>query len=170
MVEHRRSRRILTLVFVAVILALSNLGTTLAADADNPLAPLDTSSPRATLSNFVGTMNNAHTHLMETVQSYLNSSRLYLSMEERAEIDRLYEKFDIARRTLNLSEMPAALPESISVYRVLQLKEVLDRLELPAFGSIPDATAMEAAQFKRWTIPDTEKVRARVNICSRRRP
>jgi MscS family membrane protein len=78
------------------------------------------------------------------------------------EVDSLLGQLELARRTLNLSELPAALAESLSMYRVLQLKEVLDRLELPAFESIPDAAAMESRQFKRWTLPDTEITIARV--------
>jgi len=156
------ARRILTLVFAPLILLLSLLGGVLAADAGNPLTPADTSSPRATFRGFVETLNHSHAQLMEIVKSYLGSSRLYLSTAERMEVDRVLEQLELARRTLNLSELPAALAESLSMYRVLQLKEVLDRLELPAFESIPDAAAMESGTFKRWTLPGTEITIARV--------
>jgi len=156
------SRRILTLVFAPLILLLSHLGGALAVDAVNPLTPADTSSPRATLRGFVESLNDGHAQLKEILKSYLSSSRLYLSAAERMEVDILMEQLELARRTLNLSELPAALAESLSMYRVLQLKEVLDRLDLPAFESIPDAAAMESEQFKRWTLPGTEITIARV--------
>ena len=38
----------------------------------------------------------------------------------------------------------------------IQLKEVLDRIDLPPIESIPDAQTMAKAEFKRWTIPGTE--------------
>ena len=158
------SRRLLTLIIAPFILLLSHLGGALAADSANPLTPADTSSPRATLSGFVEAVNTGHAQLKEILKSYLSSSRLYLSAEERAAVDRLLENVALARRTLNLSELPAALTqtESLSRNRILQLKEVLDRLELPAFESVPDAAAMESRQFKRWTIPGTEITIARV--------
>jgi MscS family membrane protein len=151
-----------TLILASLILLLSHFGDTLAADADNPLARADTSSPRATLTGFVETLNQGHAQVKEILKSYLSSSRLYLSAAERVEVDRLLEQLELARRTLNLSELPAALAESLSMYRILQLKEVLDRLELPASESIPDAAAMESEQFKRWTLPGTEITIARV--------
>jgi MscS family membrane protein len=154
------SRRILTLAGLVLLLWLP--GGVLAVDTDNPLAPADTSSPRATLSGFIESLNHGHAQLTEIIKSYFGSSRLYLSAEERMEVDILMDKLELARRTLNLSELPAALAESLSMYHVLQLKEVLDRLELPDFESIPDAAAMESETFKRWTLPGTEITIARV--------
>jgi MscS family membrane protein len=150
------SRRIPTLIYALLMLLLSQLGGAFAADTGNPLTPADTSSPRATLKGFVETVNQSHAQLTEIVKSYFSSSRLYLSAVERTEVDLVLGKLELARRTLNLSELPAALAESLSMYRVLQLKEVLDRLEPPAFESIPDAAAMESEPFKRWTLPGTE--------------
>jgi len=162
MIVQRESPGFVTLILASLILLLSHVGDTLAAGADNPLAPADTSSPRATLTGFVETLNQGHAQLKEILKSYLSSSRLYLSAAERVEVDRLLEQLELARRTLNLRELPAALAESLSMYRILQLKEVLDRLELPASESIPDAAAMESEQFKRWTLPGTEITIARV--------
>jgi MscS family membrane protein len=161
MVVPFESQRIRTLIFAFAIL-LSHLGGVLAADVRNPLTPADTSSPRATFRGFIETLNHGHAQLKEILKSYLSSSRLYLSAAERKEVDRLLEQLELARRTLDLSELPAALAESVSMYRILQLKEVLDRLELPAFESIPDAAAMESEPFKRWTLPGTEITIARV--------
>ena len=151
-----KSRRILTLIHVILVLSLWHPGGVLAADADNPLSTADTSSPRETLRGFVETLNQGHAQVKEIITSYLGSSRLYLSAGERTEVDHVLERIELARRTLNLSELPAALSESLSTYRVLQLKEVIDRIELPAFETIPDAAAMESAQFKRWSLPGTE--------------
>jgi len=156
------SRCIPTLILALLILLLLPPGGALAAKAGNPLSPADTSSPRATLKGLVETLNEGHEQLTGIVKSYFSSSRLYLSAAERTDVDRVLEKVELARRTLNLSELPAALSESLSRYRVLQLKEVLDRIELPAFESIPDAAAMESEPFKRWSLPGTEITIARV--------
>jgi MscS family membrane protein len=162
MVAQLKSRRILTLIPAILILLLWHHSGVLAADAGNPLSPADTSSPRETLRGFVETLNQGHAQVTEIVTSYFSSSRLYLSATERTEVDRVLEKIELARRTLNLSELPAALSESLSTYRVLQLKEVIDRIELPAFELIPDAAAMDSAQFKHWSLPGTEITIARV--------
>ena len=82
----------MSLILASLILLLSHFGDTLAADADNPLAPADTSSPRATLTGFVETLNQGHAQLKEILKSYLSSSRLYLSAAERVEVDRLLEQ------------------------------------------------------------------------------
>ena len=151
-----KPRRILTLIHAILVLLLWHPGGVLAAGADNPLSTADTSSPRETLRGFVETLNQGHAQVKEIIKSYLGSSRLYLSAGERTEVDHVHERIELARRTLNLSELPAALSGSLSTYRVLQLKEVLDRIELPAIEKIPDAAAMESAQFKRWSVPGTE--------------
>ncbi|MDH3831739.1 MAG: mechanosensitive ion channel family protein [Gammaproteobacteria bacterium] len=138
------------------MLSLWHQAGVLAADAGNPLSTADTSSPRETLRGFVETLNQGHAQVREIITSYLGSSRLYLSAAERNEVDHVLERIELARRTLNLSELPAALSGSLSTYRVLQLKEVIDRIELPAFEAIPDAAAMQSEQFKRWSLPGTE--------------
>ena len=114
MVVQPASRRILTLIFALLILLLSPPGGALAAEAGNPLSPADTSSPRATLKGVVETLNEGHEQLTGIVKSYFSSSRLYLSAAERTEVDRVLEKVELARRTLNLSELPAALSGSMS--------------------------------------------------------
>jgi MscS family membrane protein len=151
-----KPRRILSFIHLILMLSLWHHGGVLAADTGNPLSTADTSSPRETLRGFVETLNQGHAQVTEIITSYLGSSRLYLSAGERTEVDHVLERIELARRTLNLSELPAALSGSLSTYRVLQLKEVIDRIELPAFETIPDAAAMESAQFKRWSLPGTE--------------
>jgi len=69
MLVQPKSQRILTLFLASLILLLSHIGNSLAADTDNPLAPADTSSPRATPRDFVETMNRGHALLMEIVKS-----------------------------------------------------------------------------------------------------
>ena len=119
------SRRILILIFASLILLLSHRGGALAADAINPLTPADTISPRATLNGFVEAVNTGHAQLKEILKSYLSSSRLYLSAEERVEVDRLHENVALARRTLNLSELPAALTQTESLSRTRSTSTIL---------------------------------------------
>ncbi len=135
----------------------------------NPLAPADTSSPRSTLLGFIESVNTSHDQLALAVRSYRGSSRLYFSNKEIEEIDRVYENLDLARRTLNFAELPKALAVAEPLYRnrIFQLKEVLDRLELPAPELIPDTQMMASREFKRWTLPGTEIIIERVAKGSR---
>jgi hypothetical protein len=90
----RESRRILPITIL--ILHLSHMGAALAADADNPLTPADTSSPRSTLSGFIATLNQANARLGEIVKSYRSSSRLYFSDAEDVEVERVNDQVELA--------------------------------------------------------------------------
>ena len=109
----------------------------------NPLAPLDTSSPRATLQNF-----------RQTVDRIFACVR-----KDGAAAQRRPEHGNLLRDALtclDLSNVPSSLVNSEGGQAAVCLKEVLDRIPLPALAEIPDATAVQAGSLKRWRIPDTE--------------
>jgi MscS family membrane protein len=109
-----------------------------AAQAIHPLAPPDTSSPRATLKTFLDNMNNA-------VQAF--------KAHNRAEAIALAQR---AAHCLNLEKEPPALRYVLGFYATLYLKETLDRIEIPPDDSIPDAKAVRTEKISAWTIPYTE--------------
>jgi MscS family membrane protein len=51
---------------------------------------------------------------------------------------------------------PPVLRDTVAPERAIQLKEILDRIELPSFEAIPDQDAMARASSKRWRLPGTE--------------
>ncbi|MSP27073.1 MAG: hypothetical protein EXR80_01120 [Methylococcales bacterium] len=61
-----------------------------------------------------------------------------------------------AERALDLSELPPATVDETARRLMVQLKEVLDRIELAPIESIPDAQIMAKSEFKSWVIPNTE--------------
>ncbi len=128
----------------------------------NPLQPATTGSPRDTLQGFVETLNRTHVQIGKIIRSYFASKRLYLSAAEQAEVNQALQQLERIRGTLDLSEMPQALADKLAEARVLQLKEVLDRIDLPPFETVPDATDMRSREFRQWTIPNTEITIARV--------
>lgn len=132
------------------------------ASEENPLKPIDTSSPRATLQGFLEFMNEGYRTGYGAIQSYLASSKLYPSPEDLALMYGTRRRLESAERTLDLSGLPPATARESSRRRVIQLKEILDRVDFPPIQSIPDAQAMALAEFKRWTIPDSEIRIARV--------
>jgi MscS family membrane protein len=112
--------------------------TAAAATPTHPLAPPDTSSPRATLQTFLDNMNQA-------VRAYKAGHK-----------DEALTHAKRAARCLNLKEEPPALRYVLGFYATLYLKETLDRIELPPYEEIPDAKAVRAEHISSWTVPYTE--------------
>jgi MscS family membrane protein len=138
---------------IGSILALPNAAK--AADV-NPLRPIDTSSPRATLQDFVVTMDGAYRGMKEIMQGYAASHRLYPTADERHRRVELLSAAAKATKVLDLSDIPPVLHETVAAERAIQLKEILDRIELPPFESIPDQNAATGLPAKRWRLPNTE--------------
>jgi len=111
----------------------------------NPLKPPDTSSPRTTLHSFLDNMNRCHRILMgahglnAATHGFLTPD----SVRYMAELAEQY--FERSVYCLNLSEVPMAFRRERGYEAALQLKEVLDRIELPPDSLIPDEQAMEMA-------------------------
>ena len=123
---------------------------------DHPLRPIDTSSPRATLQDFIEITDDIYRRMRQVLEEYGESDRLYLSDAERQkQISALSEAPKIAR-LLDLSGIAPVLKDTVTVERILQLKEILDRIDIPAFADIPDREAMARQPSKRWRLPDTE--------------
>ncbi len=142
----------------AAVLTAFLLGVATAANADDayPLRPPDTSSPRATLQGFITTTDDIYRSMKAVVQDYASSDRLYLSAEERQQQLATLRKAPALFRYLDLSRIPPVLLETVAVERVLQLKEVLDRIDIPPFADIPDRDTTAGQPVKRWRIPNTE--------------
>ncbi|MEW6352393.1 MAG: mechanosensitive ion channel family protein [Thermodesulfobacteriota bacterium] len=123
----------------ACLLLLWICGSTAhAAMTAHPLAPPDTSSPRATLTTFLDEMNRA-------VQRYKADDH----PAAKGHVER-------AMRCLNLAKEPESVRYVLGFYSALYLKETLDRMEIPPLGQIPDRKALEAEKSSVWTLPKTE--------------
>ncbi|MBK5939228.1 mechanosensitive ion channel protein MscS, partial [Halochromatium roseum] len=107
--------------------------------AINPLRPPDTSSPRATIASLI-----------------LNLDRVYLIGKDPEQSGReTLQPLRRAVRTLDLSEVPRAFAEGVGAEVALLLKEVIDRVGLPPYASIPDAEQVEREDLTQWRIPNT---------------
>ena len=148
-------QRLFTTLLAFLVLQL--WATPSVAIEENPLKPIDTSSPRATLQGFLDFTNAGYAVGIEQVlHSYLASSNFYLTPEQAEAMYNSFRQQTSAQRALDLSEIPPAMSNESSRRLSIQLKEVLDRIDLPPIDSIPDAQAMAKAEFKQWTIPGTE--------------
>ena len=125
-------------VLIAVLFGFSNSAPTAEL---NPLRPADTSSPRATLQNFIAGTDAGYLRMKELLTSYSRSDRLYLnSAERRAQAD-IIPSASKAIQSLDVSDVLPVLRKTVSVERAIQLKEILDRIELSSFDDIPDREA-----------------------------
>ncbi len=122
----------------------------------NPLSPLDTSSPRATLQGFIETVDGIYAGMADILEEYAKSDRLYLTPQLRQKQIGLLRRAPQAIRALDTSGISPVLQDTVPVERLLQLKEILDRIELPALADIPDAEAMARQTSRRWRLPGTE--------------
>ncbi len=125
----------------AALLACAWSAVAAEATGIHPLAPPDRSSPRATLHSFITSAD----------QSY----RAYLGNREADEAAHAFRR---AVECLDLRDVAPTLHFDVGGFTVLLLKEVLDRIKLPAFEDIPGADA----ELDRWILPGTEIVIHRV--------
>ena len=139
----------------AVLILLFGFSNVATAAEVNPLRPIDASSPRATLQGFVETIDELYLHMADLLKSYAASDRLYLSPDERKHQIEILLRGLKAAQFLDTSEISPVLRDTIAVERTLQLKEILDRIELPAFDDIPDREAVARSSAKKWRLPGT---------------
>lgn len=159
---------ILSSIVPLLALLLSQLCTgPAAATEQNPLKPIDTSSPRTTLQGFIAFMNEGYQMGFGRIQSYLSSSRLYLTPADMTALRGAIQRLMAAERTIDFSALPPATARESSRRLTIQLKDILDRIDLPPYESVPDTDAMAAAEFKRWTIPGSDIRIARIESGAR---
>jgi len=110
--------------------------------AYQPLRSADMGSPRDTLKSFLEDYSAVLAEFHE------KGSARELSREALAAYDR-------ASSTLNFSTTPDGGARWVQQERLIFLKEVLDRLELPSFEAIPGREEVEAEDLTEWIIPNT---------------
>ena len=116
----------------------------------NPLAPLDTSSPRATLRSFRATIDHVYSRLKHEG----------IAIRRHPETARLV---GLTLSCLDLSKVAISLASTEGRGAAICLKEVLDRIPLPPDAEIPDFAMVQAGSIKRWRIPGTEIVLVRIS-------
>jgi MscS family membrane protein len=126
------------------------------AGARHPLAPFDTSSPRATLESYFDLSDEVFRRWSE-----------YGDSPSRATQDALERVGSKSLRLLNLSEIPPAARREVGPEAASLLWEVMFRVKLPDLQDVPDFSVVmesdeDTEQLTHWRIPDTEITIARV--------
>jgi MscS family membrane protein len=153
----RCAARCLAALHPVVLLVLLALAPGAArADGEYPLRPPDTSSPRATLYGFIATTDRVYSVMTKVLQEYNLSGRLFPDAKERREQADAIRNVPDALRFLDLSGIPPVLRDTLAIARLIQLKEILDRIDIPPEADVPDRAAMAQGTLKKWRLPNTE--------------
>ena len=144
-----------SLIAVVLIALVALCGVARAGDP-NPLRPVDTSSPRATLQGFLAAMAGIETGMAGVINDYAASGRLYLGPDLRKRQIAILSRGRDVIRYLDLSQVSPVLRETTAAERALQLDELLARIDLPPSDAIPDQQAVVRDSLKRWRLPGTE--------------
>ncbi len=128
-----------------------------------PLKPVDTSTPRTVIDQFLESVNRAYATVMDAEAAWRSTPRTLTPGDARkldADASQLLAR---AATALDLSQVPKSQREDVAFETALQLKEVLDRLPLVPIEIFPDAldiarrrAAQESPRPIRWRIPNTE--------------
>ena len=127
------------LIFLAMTASLSgaNQQADLASNPD-PLRPAETSSPRDTLRTFLTNVGEVGETLR---RGELNAKGVHAYLR--------------ATKTLDLRSTPDSNEWSVRTERILLLKELLDRIELPPDSEIPGDLDVAERALTQWSIPGT---------------
>ncbi len=123
--------------------------------AQRPLEPLDTSSPRATLLQFLGAADEIG-----------RAAVVYRDGPSHENFLKVVRSFQPPRNCFDLSAFPETARREHSGEAIVLLWEVLSRIELPPLEQVPDRAAMRDRVAKgepdSWSIPHTEITLTRV--------
>ena len=155
LVEFPAARLAQALRFGVLICVLLGCAAARAEDA-HPLRPVPTGSPRETLMGFLATTDALYGLRTGMLTSYAESGRLYLNAEEKAKQSAMGALIPRAVADLDTSQISPVLTDTIGAERALLLREVLDRIDIPAAAEIPDRAEMTRLGLKKWRVPDTE--------------
>jgi len=122
------------------------------ADSGNPLEPVDTASPRATLNSLLSDVDAVW-------RVYRDEAWHSPSKELTARIFLIAGR---ALRTLDLSQVAPSARIEVGYDSATFLYETLSRIELPPPEEIPDATFFAEEGPAQWTIPHTAITLSRV--------
>ena len=139
-------------LYVAVLLVTVALSAPRAGAQDpqagfdpHPLRPGDTSSPRHTLRSFLANVEVLVGGLAQDGEMAPATALAYGRTVE----------------TLDLSATPHSDAWDVRTERILKLKEILDRIELPPDSAIPGDAKMAESAIEQWNLPGTRITIAR---------
>ena len=137
--------------------------------AQNPLKAPETNSS-TTPDHFAGGyMNRSWTILNKAHQKNIESSGIFSDIEAVEMAENAEVLFARGVYCLDLSLVPRTFKEAEQYEATILLKEIIDRIEIPPFDSVPDREAVRIdleeskyPQLLEWKIPNTDIILSRV--------
>ena len=127
------------------------------AEDESPLAPPDTTSPRATMESFMTNFNAAYAIIMRAYKEEMKEPGFFLPPKVRPLVEKAENYFERAVQCLNLSKVSPNNLKDVGYESALLLKEILDRIPLSPYAEMPGAKAVSGKEgIQSWTIPKTE--------------
>lgn len=137
-----RGRALLAVLVLTVLTTLAPAAMAIDDDASernlNPLHPADTSSPRDTLESFLAL-----------------SDEIVAIWEREGFSERPHVLFRGLRETMDFGATPYGTSFQEQARRMLLLRGILDRIELPPLDTIPGDAEVARGDITTWTIPGT---------------
>lgn len=133
---------------VRLLLLLSSMlmGTAVAANYVDPLAPLETSSPSATFQSF-----------LDEAREIENDYSSYLAHKTAAKAAALTHRADRLRRLMDLESFPPATKDKIGGAAIGFLIDILARLPAVPAGEIPGSAGRDWEKLPgKWSVPGSE--------------
>lgn len=148
-----RNHSVIALAFLLAFFAISLRPTRLAAQELNPIRAANTSSPRDTLKSFIDACNE-FSELIHDEKFFDRTDPRHLGVAQ------------VVLDCIDMSQLPAFAREDRAGQVAACIKEILDRVELPAWDQIPDTQEIESVggleKLSTWRIPGTRITIARV--------
>jgi MscS family membrane protein len=136
-----------------IVLLIAFYGTkSFAVSALDDISHINTSSPRATLISFMNVVESGWSSEFNRLSDVRVTGRT-LTNEDEVQLGLSNHQILSAARAFETENLPSELRREAERRLVVIMLSVLDRLEIPAIESIPDASAMAASSQKTWNIP-----------------
>ena len=124
---------------------------------ESPLAPADTSSPRATIESFINNFYKGYALAIRAYEKDEKEPGFFLSPEARHLLEKSKTFLHKAVQCFNLSEVAPRLRKEVGIESAMLLSEVFARIPLPPYDEIPGLKAVKGKDgIKRWKVPETE--------------
>lgn len=153
----------LAATFLTLLVATGST-TVVAQDGRFPLDPPDTASPRGTLFNLIDNVAEAYRVLAAAKRDYAATPSLFKGdavLEQEARAEGLLRR---AAESLDLNQVSPVIRRHVSLEAALQLKEVLDRIQLDrTVITVPNA-AFADMQIINWARCDRMLILATIGL------
>ena len=124
---------------------------------ESPLAPADTSSPRATMESFINNFYKGYAVFIRAYEKDEKEPGFFMSPEVRHLFGKSETYLHKAVQCLNLSEVVPRLRKEMGIESAMLLSEIFARIPLPPYDEIPGLKAVKGKDgIKRWKVPETE--------------